>query len=265
MKKAQELLYIWLKEVGEVSYERIKQTCIYLNAKFDYPFEKPIHQFFYPLLYNGVIEFSGNGRFCITPECVITKDKNKHIAINHKVFDNSLCMFDIGIHTSKSIETLSHKNRYDFNLESILTQMPTIESCVLSYPEIYNVKISDFVTSSGVSKKKNDSQRYYFLCPQNGKCYVIPHQSTNPDALNIAMCYGRVVNAEHNGIYNTCRKELRLNIYYTPILIYRALMIESLFYGIMPYIDNGFYVFNNINRKAYSEINRIFCQSIKSI
>ncbi len=67
----------------------------------------------------------------------------------------------------------------------------------------------------------------------------------------------------HNGIYDIASKELKINMYHMPILIYRALMIESLFFGAMPYIDNGYYVFNNISKTAYFELNRIFCKSIK--
>lgn len=264
MEKAQELLYIWLKEVGEVSYERIKQTCIYLNTRFGYSLEKPTHHFFYPLLYSGVVEFSGNGKFCVTPECVISKDKNNHILINSEIIDNSLCKVGIGIQISKSVEMLTYKNRYDFCLESILTQFPTVRSCVLAYPEIYNMKASDFENSKGVSKKKKDSQRYYFLDSQNGKYYSIPHQSLNPDAINISTCYGRIVDSEHNGIYNAASKQFRMYICRMPILLYRLLMIESLFYGKLPYHDNDYYVFNNISRKAYIELNRVLCNSIKT-
>lgn len=264
MKEAQKLLYIWLKEVGEISYERIKQSCIYLNTKFEYSLEKPIHYLFYPLLYDGIVEFSGNGKFCVTPECIISKGKTNHIMVNSRITDSSLCATSIGIQTSKRAELMSHKNRYDFNLESILKQIPTVESCVLAYQEVYNIKVSEFVNTNGVSKKNNNSQRHYFIDLQKGKCYLIPHQSMNPDAINIATCYERIINSINNGIYNISSKELRFRVYRMPILLYRALMIESLFYGKMPYIDNGYYVFNNISRKAYLELNRVLCNSIKT-
>ena len=141
--------------------------------------------------------------------------------------------------------------------------MPSIESCVLSYQEIYDTKTDDFENAQGVSKKRNDNQRWYFLDPKDKKRYLIPHQSINPDAINIATCYGRVIDSMHNGIYDIASKELKINMYHMPILIYRALMIESLFFGAMPYIDNGYYVFNNISKTAYFELNRIFCKSIK--
>lgn len=264
MEKAQELLYIWLKEVGEVSYERINQTCIYLNTKFGCCLDKPIYQIFYPLLYNGVVDISGNGKFCVTPECVISKGENNHIIINSKINEFSLCSGGVGIQVSKSNEISYYRNRYEFNLELVLMKMPTIESCVLSYQEVYNVKISDFFKTKGLSKKKTDSQRWYFLNPQNEKYYVIPHQSINPDAINIATCYGRIIDSVCNGIYDMTSKELRMDMYHIPILIYRVLMIESLFYGKRPYLDNGYYVFNNISRKACLELNRIFCKSIKT-
>lgn len=264
MKEAQKLLYIWLKEVGEISYERIKQSCIYLNTKFEYSLEKPIHHLFYPLLYDGIVEFSGNGKFCVTPECIISKGKTNHIVINSEITNSSFCTTNIGIQTSKCSELMSHKNRYDFNLESILKQIPTVESCVLAYQEVYNIIISEFVNSNGVSKKNNDSQRHYFIDLQKGKFYLIPHQSMNPDAINIATCYERIIDSRDNGIYNISSKELRFRIYRMPILLYRALMIESLFSGKMPYIDNGYYVFNNISKKAYLELNRVLCDSIKT-
>lgn len=263
MENAQRLLYIWIKEAGEVSYELVNKACSYLDVKFNFSFEKPTLNLFYPLLYNGVIDFSGNGKFCVTPKCIITKSKNKHIIVNSEIIDSSSCMVSVGIQVSESVELITCENRYNFNLEFILTQMPTVESCILTFQEIYNVKASDFIKNKGVSKKKNDSHRYYFLDPKRKKCYTIPHQSINPDAINIAACYERILDSEYNGVYDTTCKQLKLKVYRIPILIYRVLMIESLFSGKMPYIDNGCYVFSNISNKAYLELNRVLCKSIK--
>lgn len=263
MDKVQELIYIWLREVGEVNYDRIKQACNYLNNKHALSFEKPIHNLFYPLLYSGVVEFSRHGKFCIAPECVISKGGEIHIVVNPRIVDNSLEANAIGIYTSNQPDVFATATRYQFNLESILTKIPSVDSCVLSYQQIHDVRLCDFEQREGVSRKKSDSRRWYFIDSTHDQCYSIPDQSINPDAINIATCYTRIITSLHNGIYNSVSRELKMNKYHMPILVYRVLMIESLFGGTMPYIDNEYYVFKNISRKAFSELNRIFCQSIK--
>lgn len=264
MERAQELLYTWFKEVDEVRYERIKQMCEYLNIKFGLVLGKPIYDIFYPLLYTGVVEFAGDGKFHIAPECCISKTNNLHILLNSNVVENSEQISVVGIQICKNSETHNCQNRYHFNLESILGNIPSIENCVLSFQEIYNASIVNFENSQGVSRKKNDSSRWYFIDSMRNRYYIIPHQSANPDALNIAFCYDRFIRQDCNGIYNFNHKELKMNMYHMPILIYRALMIESVFGGSMPYTDNGYYVFKNISRRAYFELNRIFCKSIKA-
>lgn len=264
MQRAQELLYLWIKKIGEVRYGRIKQSCEYLNLKLNLSLEKPVHDIFYPLFYNGVIEFIGDGKFHIAPECVISKNNNLNILVNSPIFDDLRQMDCIGIQMCNNIDNLFFSNRYNFNLESILVKVPSIQQCVMSYQEVYDIKIEDFVSTQGVSRKKNENSRWYFINYERGKVYTIPHQADNPDALNVAICYDRVVKQDKNGVYNSNLKELKMNIYHMPILIYRALMIESLFSGTMPYIENEYYIFKNISKRAYFELNRIFCKSIKN-
>ncbi|MBF0649269.1 hypothetical protein IR083_10595 [Dysgonomonas sp. GY75] len=265
MQNAQELLYLWFKEVGDVRYERIKQTCDYLNLKLELDLEKPIYNIFYPLLYSGTVEFAGNSRYHMAPECIISKHRDSLVVLNPVLTDGLQQTSYIGIYLHKDIDRFNGPNRFNFNLESILGNMPSIDHCVLSMQEVYDIRRDDFEHYIGVvSRKINDTKKWYFIDCEHNKCYAIPHHSINPDALNIAYSYDRVVKQENNGIYDVKNKELRVPIFHMPIIIYRALMIESLFAESMPYIDNGYYVFKNVNRRAYTELNRIFCESIKT-
>ncbi len=263
MQKAQELLYLWINEIGNVRYERIKQTCDYLNIKLNLDLGKPIHHIFYPLLYSGVVEFVGNGQFYTAPECIISKHINSYILLNPSVTDGLQQTSIIGIYLYEGTDRFNGLNGYNFNLASVLENIPSIDHCVSSYQRIDNIKIADFENIKGLSRKKSDTIKRYFIDCEHNTCYAVPHQSINPDSLNIAYCYDRVIKQESNGTYSISKKELRIPIFHVPILIYRALMIESLFVGAMPYIENSYYVFKNISRRAYIELNRIFCNSIK--
>lgn len=265
MQNAQELLYKWLKEVGDVRYERIKQTCDYLNFKLELDLEKPIYNIFYPLLYSGTVEFAGNSRYHMAPECIISKHRDSQVVLNPVLTDGLQQTSYIGIYLHKNIDRFNSLNRFNFNLESILGNMPSVDHCVLSMQEVYDIRRDDFEHNIGVvSRKINDHTKWYFIDCEQKKCFAIPHHSINPDALNIAYCYDRVIKRQNNGTYDFRNKELRMPIFHIPLLVYRALMIESLFVDSILHIENGYYVFKNVNRRAYTELNRIFCESIKT-
>ena len=264
MREAQELFYSWLKEVEDVRYERIKQICNYLNHKLALNLEKPTYCIFYPLLYSGVIEFAGNSRYQITPKCIISKNKKKNIVVSPSTLEELQETHFVGIYIQEDITNSYFSGSYHFNLITILKNTPTIFQCLSSYPLIYNSREKELNDNLGLNySAENNFKRWYFVDSKQKKCYDIPHHSTNPDALNIAYCYDRVIKQESNGYYDTKSKRLKMNRYNIPILIYRLLMVESLLAGSAPLIDNDYYIFENIDRRSYSELNRIFCKSIR--
>lgn len=265
MKEAQELLYRWFKEVEDVRYERIKQICNYLNIKLALNLEKPINNIFYPLLYGGVIEFIGNSRYQITPKCVISKSMNIYIVVNPCTLEQLQETHIVGVYTINDTINSYSLDSYHFNLHTILKNMPTISQCLSSYPLIYD-RGKGLNDNIGLNySNENDCKRWYFVDSKQNKCYSIPHLSINPDALNIAYCYDKIIKLENNGYYDTIRKVLKIRKNNIPILIYRLLTIESILTNSTFHIDYDYYIFENIDKKSFIELNRIFCKSIKTI
>lgn len=256
MERAQKLLYQWLTERGRVRYERIKDICEYLNILCDLGLQKPINNIFYPLLYSGIVEFIGDSRYHITPTCAISNNK-KTIIVNPLLLEALERTSYIGLYRGECECT----NSYQFNLNSILAAFPTIEQYIHSLQSTFSWRTSDFTNNIGVVQKIDDSFNQYFI--EGKKCYSIPHQFVNPDAINIAYCYERVKNG--NGVYDARTKTLRLKKFRIPIMIYRVLLVETLLNDSEVFIENDYYVFNHIDRKAYVELSRIFCKSIKRL
>lgn len=256
MERAQKLLYQWLIERGRVRYERIKDICEYLNILCDLGLQKPINNIFYPLLYSGIVEFIGDSRYHITPTCAISNNK-RTITVNPLLPETLERTSYIGLYRGECECT----NSYQFNLNSILAAFPSIEQYIHSLQSTFSWRTSDFTNNIGVVQKRDDSLNQYFI--EGKKCYSIPHQSVNPDAINIAYCYGRIMNG--NGEYDAITKILRLKKFRIPIMIYRVLLVETLLNGSEVSIENEYYVFNHIDRKSYIELSRIFCKSIKRL
>ncbi len=258
MKRAQELLYQWLIERGSVRYEQIKYICDYLNLLCDIGLEKPINRIFYPLIYNGIVDSVGGNSYHVTPTCIIYNNK-RSIIVNPLQSNNLEKTSHIGIYRGQ----YECANSYEFNLNSILSRFPTIGQYIHSMECSLYLSTSDFTKKSGVVQRSEDSLKRYFL--EENKCYSLPHQSVNPDAINIAHCYERVVNSNHNGEYDDLHNILKIKYLRFPIMIFRLLLIESLLNGSEISKENGYYVINHIDRKTYHELNRIFCNSIKQL
>ena len=263
MRNEQELLHLWMSHVGGVRYERIKEVCEYLNIRYALGLEKSTHKIFYPLLYSGVIDFATDGKYQITPMCVISKPKSVAIISNPVDKDGLAETSFVGIYTTSKDKFDDNEQVYNFNLVSILTVFPTVKNIVENFEHLYDYNPKEFSSGFGLKKRTTDNLLSYFI-DINDKCYRVPHQSNNPDSYNIAYCYDRIVRNISNGIYNPTTKTVKLRLPHIPMLIFRTLMLESLFNDKEPLVEGGYYTFYNINQKAYKELNRIFCNTIIS-
>lgn len=261
MKDIQELLYLWMSQVGCVRYERIKEVCEYLNTKYALGLEKPMHNIFYPLLYSGVVDFANDGRYQITPMCVISRSKRNTIISNPIDKDGLMETSFVGIYTTSNNEFDDGGQLYNFSAEAILKEFPSVKDVVVNFELQSDYTPSEFSFGIGLKKKTSDSIFSYFI-DTNNRCYKVPHQSSNPDAYNIACYYNRVTKGEINGVYNSTLKSLKLKLPHIPMLIYRVLMLESLFNDKEPFIKDGYYIFCDISQNVYKELNRIFCETI---
>jgi hypothetical protein len=263
MRNIQELLHLWMTQVGCVRYEQIKDVCEYLNIKYALGLERPMHKIFYPLLYSGVVDLVNDGRYQITPMCIILRSKQKTIVSNPVDKDKLIQTSFVGIYTTNNNQFANSEQSYSFNAEAILKEFPTIKDVVGDFELKHDYNPSEFSSGIGLQKKTSNSIFSYFI-DTNSRCYKVPLNSSNPDAYNIAYCYDRVIAGISNGEYNSAIKSLKLKLPHIPILIYRVLMLESLFNEREPLVEAGSYTFYNVNQKLHKELNRIFCGTITS-
>lgn len=263
--KLQELLYIWLSKYESKSLESIKISCNNLNNSYNMQLSKPIWTIFWPMVFNGIVEYIGDGRFALT-ESLIINCGTHCFSINCKPSSDFIETEFVGIYKSSQIPSIDYIKIIKTNTIPVLKQFPSIDKIVDSFPktlqeesmlEYYNRK-----TEKGIAKLQKDGTNKYFSIPNKLYIREIPNTNINPDAFAIANCYGRVINDESNGIYNKDKRILYIPIFAFPLTIYRVLMLETMKTGILPCIKNNRYVFIGISNNVVNELNRIFCNSI---
>ncbi len=259
---AQSLLLKWISIKGSVSYQQIKDRCEYLVLQYRIDnYGKPTTHLFYPLLYSGVIDIVGVGKYAATPTCIVSKTKsNIKVISNPSTLNNVQNSSFAGIYIDKNDDAVL--SSYNINTVSILSKIPTVEDIIKSCDTIVGYNFDSSEKRLGVIKKSEDGLIRYFVNCDKYQCYILESVSSNPDILNIAAYYERVLKGERNGVYLQSNKELKLKHIGLPIIIFRLLLLESLLNDTEPYLQDGYYVFRDVSNSVTRELNRIFCNSI---
>lgn len=264
--KLQELMCIWLSKYESKSLDAIKISCNNLDSSYDLQLSKsPIWTIFWPLVFNGVVEYIGNGRYALTKPLII--DCGVHcFSVNCKPNDDFLKTDFVGIYKSSHIPKINDIKIIKSSAVSNLRQFPSIDKIVDSFPktlqEESGLEYYNWKTKKGIAKLQKDGTNKYFSIPNKLYIREIPNTKINPDAFAIAYCYSRAINNESNGIYNKNEKILSIPNFAFPLTIYRVLLLETMKTGILPCIKNNRYVFIGISNNVVNELNRIFCNSI---
>jgi hypothetical protein len=96
--------------------------------------------------------------------------------------------------------------------------------------------------------------------------FLIPDQSTDPDAFSIAVLYARTLNKlSLNLEYNSNSKELRCSNYFFPSLIKRILNLNACFDSTSIITDKNHTIYKDIELPFYKVLNHIFMNQIKII
>lgn len=266
LKEAQEKLYQWLACFEKKSYLSIRQNCDYLNIQYGLGIENyAIWQIFYPLVYSGVIDYVGNGYFALTEQQII--DLKTHYVISNPFEKENIYPTEItGIFRAEKSNYIPQSKVVGFNALNILSRYPSIKSIVDGFYESIvdedKFEYHNFKTKKGVAELKDGGLVRYFSDPGNSYQRQIPDKSVNPDALNIAYCYERVINQQDNGLYSKSSKVLKLQSFGLPFMIYRVLMLEMLSKNCYPSKYKNEVIFKNIEPRLVKELNKIFCNTI---
>lgn len=263
---AQEKLYLWLSWFEKRSYNSIREKCDYLNIQYRLHIESySVWKIFYPLVYSGVVDHVGNGYFALTEPLVVNFDTH-YLYTNHEPNSKNYKICGPGMFICELESAEIHKS-ININVISILQKYPNIKSVINGYYEsivdIEDLDFHDKSNSQGVADIKRGVLKRYFSIPSEGYQRQIPNKSINPDGLNLAYYYERVINKQYNGFYNPRSHELRLKSFGLPIMIHRILMLDCLSRKEIPLYESDEYYYPGINKKIVHELNRILIKSIK--
>lgn len=266
---AQSLLIQWLACFNYRKYELIKSACENLCEIIGKEKENALYDIFYPLFKSGIIEYAGNSKYTLAPPVLITGKENHCILVTYNpVSDNQLNDTDIpAIYYSncatelKTIAQDSPKN-YKFELDLIFKKFPCIREIVETFDK--NPLVTPLSTISAKAKLEKCSNGFTYQLINYEQCtkYDIPDRVQNPDAVNLAGYYERILCETPNGYYNTDNKQLKLMAKSIPIMLYRVLFIHTLLTGHTVEKEKDMYTFSGIPYTAYRELNRILSNSI---
>lgn len=263
IKEAQKALHIWLSHFDKRSYTSIKETCDYLNSAYELEIKgSTIWAIFFPLVYAGVAEHAGNDYYALTEPLDLAFDSVHFVTNPTSTKDLEETEFP-GIYKSSTAQPYK---TIKVNPLSILKSIPYVKDVIdtwgdsLQDEECFTYR--NWKKRQGIAELKQGGLIRFFSIPKNLYIKELPARSINPDAYNIAMSYERVVNSGNAGTYNVRTKQLILEKFGLPILLYRAIILCCMEQGNLPIENDFIYIFNNIDEKIVKEINRILGKTI---
>lgn len=265
--KAQELLYNWISNFEKRSYSQIKEACNFLNMSLNLNLgEHPVALLLYPLLYTGVIDHVGRDYYALTQP--VTIDFGSHIyAINSLTAPKTGENMPVGWSLLGKEQVPEQVAMLKMNTLSVLKSFPRIDNVIetwdASLQDITELSYHDFKHQVGVAEYRSEGRAQFFSIPDKSVLKEIPPREKNPDAYRIAICYERALTGQPNGVYNKKMKQLRVQSFAFPFVLYRALMLDGLAVQMFPNEEKGSFLFENISPSVVKELNRILCKSIR--
>lgn len=264
--KAQCLLLKWMSLKEQMGYDVIKFYCKYLNLQYKLGEEEhPAWKIFLPLFLQGNIDTIGDGKFRVTEPLLIDGERG-YVYMNiftEKYEDQTSIPF---ICYSKVKPQYEFSIEYKFYAKAILDRIPSIDKVVSSFEILSTNDFTNLVYDCknkciGVAKRIDVESSYYFIYP-NRKIVSIPNWYADPEAINLAYCYSRVICQEINGYYSVEKHVLRIKKNHFSIILYRILLVESILKGGKPTSNFDYYIFDKISKDVVKKINKILCNSI---
>ncbi len=264
--QAQELLYVWLSRFEKRSLSVISSGCNTLNDTMDLRSPNPMWSIFWPLVFNGVVDHIGNGYYALTDPLILDFESH-YCYINCSPKFKAKKTGAIGIVFCEHKEEVNSAKVIAVDATAIMMNYPTVSDIVDGFPNTLqdndNLVFYNWKTNRGIAKLEQEGLTRYFSMPEKSYIREIPSRTINPDAFSIAYCYSRAINEEGNGIYRTRERQLVLPSFALPIMIYRALLLESLKNKTLPEKSEDSYIFKEIPPSLVKELNRVLCKSVR--
>lgn len=264
--EVRKLLYVWISKLGRRNLNSIKEQCDYLSEHFSLSLSNPIWEIFWPLVYSGVIDHTGNGYYALT-EPLILEFKNHFYYINFQPKDIKIEEVSVGIYLSNKKSEDTEVKTIMVSPYNILKHYPSIDRIIDKFPEtiqdVQELKFDNWKSKKGLAELEKEGLKRFFVIPEQFYKREVPDRTVNPDAFALTYRYSRVVNGEDNGAYYKGDKRLFMPLFAMPIMLYRVLQLETMASRNLPDKTDNYYVFENIPSNVVKEINRILCNSIR--
>lgn len=262
--KLQHLLYVWMSQYEDRSIETIKSSCDSLCENYDLQYDNPVWEIFWPLVFNGLIDHVGAGRYALT-EPLILDYGDHYFCINFEPGIKHLSPA-IGIYLTGQMPTEQDVKVVKEDALRVLKHFPSIDTVVNEFSKTLqdesNLEFYNWKIHQGIAKMEKDGLTRYFSLPKKLYIRELPNRNVNPEAFAIAYCLSRSVNHESNGRYNMKAKMLFMPTFAMPFSLYRVLMLETMVNKELPEKLGTEYRFKNIPERIVKELNRILCNSI---
>jgi hypothetical protein len=291
---AQIQLLQWFKHFGSQlhSTEKIKRICVSFTGHL---YEKPENAFykvFLPLFSMGLIEFYGDNKYGVSPPVFLRFD-DKIVGVNIPAETETRILKEAenGLKNKFGMLILNDATQYldllktvknsgieqqkitgysNFKslpkLKSIITQNWILTEEPESAPEYYetngwkNVKNRE---KAGIYKadEKVYANRYFFDGTENW--YRVPSHQENPDASNLAIITGFILQGKDVGTYNKRTSDLTVSPYLPHLL--KRLLYRNLQDKIDHNKELDFTRFTNVPHKLFTGLNSVLNGKIKII
>jgi hypothetical protein len=232
--------------------------------------ESPEYSVLYPLLRSGFVETArhpetGKLVYCLGPNVIIQTSEDNFFKIIPK--DCSCELID-----KDNIEMcpVIYKNTSLFLLKNISSLKE-----VISYWATFDIKmnyiydrfnknhfrsIGETVTKPNIYANSNLFYSEKYLKTKEGHLYLIPSIEDNIDAINIALCYLRVIEGQSIFRYSSNKKRIT-SVYFNsiiPFVICRALIFCDPMIILNEILNNKMFMINNVSIDHIIELERIF-------
>ena len=219
----QNLFYVWMSKFEKRSLENIKAHCDFLNESHGLNLTYPNWSFFWPLVFNGLIDHIGKGYYALTAPIII--DYGRHyVYINYKPNNVKSKQLTIGIFISEKLDNPRAFAVIKVNPLSALKRFPTVKDVVDSFEKSHRdpkeLEYYHWKSGKGIAKLETEGLTRYFSIPEELYMRELPSRTINPEAFAIAFSLSRAINNEPNGRYNETTNTLALPNFALPYLLY---------------------------------------------
>jgi hypothetical protein len=287
--KMQEGLIQWFhyQEDREITFGKIENICIKLYEQHfpDKAIKNAKYDIFYPLLRYGVIEFSGNNKFGLSPTSVLVNRKyclgfNLPSSVLEQLLEVNLVeifpfiyLFDKDNKAKKILEDQNIEYS-TFELSLLLKQIQPINKIVSSWREhsisdqngfeyfnSRNTWTNQFNQETiGLFRTTNEVFARRLLKIDTYKWLNVSDRSSHIDSFNIAVCWSIINNNQDLSItYHHSDSILKIRNIYFPILIERLLFFNHC-------LNHGDFASKNyrLQAKDLKLLNKFFNNKIKT-